>query len=122
MAEYEFDLPYPPSVNGYWRTFQGRQIISKRGREYRKKAIEVMKELNLDCENISERLSVSVIIHPPTLRKYDIDNWCKAPFDALTHAKFWKDDEQVDSLSIKKGEKVKGGSVAIRVTLLKDLL
>jgi crossover junction endodeoxyribonuclease RusA len=118
MAEYEFDLPYPPSVNGYWRTFRGRQIISKRGREYRKHAIEVMKELSLAGEMISERMHLSVVIHPPTLRKYDIDNWCKAPFDALTHAKFWKDDEQVDSLSIKKGEKVKSGLIKIRVTLL----
>jgi len=118
MSDYEFELPYPPSVNGYWRAFRGRQIISKRGREYRKHAIEVMKELNLAGEIIAERMHLSVIIHPPTLRKYDIDNWCKAPFDALTHAEFWLDDEQVDSLSIKKGEKVKGGLIKIRVTLL----
>lgn len=118
MSDYEFEMPYPPSVNGYWRSFQGRQIISKRGREYRKKAIEVMKSLNLDGENISDRLHVSIVIHPPTLRKYDIDNWCKAPFDALTHAEFWVDDEQVDSLSIKKGEKIKSGLIKVRVTRL----
>ena len=118
MSDYEFTLPYPPSVNGYWRAFRGRQIISKRGREYRKHAIEVMNQLGLSGEKISERMHLSVVINPPTFRKYDIDNWCKAPFDALTHAEFWLDDEQIDSLSIKKGEKIKNGSIVIKVIKL----
>ena len=118
--DYEFELPYPPSINGYWRAFRGRQIISKRGREYRVNAIERLRELNLINEKIEGRVSLSVVIHPPTLRKYDIDNWCKAPFDALTHAGFWHDDEQVDSLSIKKGEKIKGGKILIKVRVLDD--
>ena len=29
-------MPWPPSVNKYWRTFQGRMIISAEGRSYRK--------------------------------------------------------------------------------------
>lgn len=118
MSDYEFTLPYPPSVNGYWRNVKGRQIISKRGREYRKHAIETMNQLGLSGENITERMHLSVVINPPTLRKYDIDNWCKAPFDALTHAEFWLDDEQIDSLSIKKGVKIKGGSIVIKVIKL----
>ena len=116
--EYEFDLPYPPSVNGYWRNFKGRQIISKRGRDYRIDAINTLIRLGLSHERLEGRLSVSVIIHPPTLRKYDIDNWCKAPFDALTHAEFWNDDEQIDSLSIKKAEKIKGGLFKIKVRVI----
>ena len=32
----ELTLPWPPSMNTYWRTFQGRMIISAKGREYRK--------------------------------------------------------------------------------------
>jgi Holliday junction resolvase RusA-like endonuclease len=31
----EVTLPFPPSVNTYWRTFRGRMIISAKGREYR---------------------------------------------------------------------------------------
>ena len=34
----ELTLPWPPSVNRYWRTFQGRMIISADGRAYRKGA------------------------------------------------------------------------------------
>lgn len=118
MADYEFTLPYPPSVNGYWRSFQGRQIISKRGREYRESAANAIKLLGLTNELVSQRLSVSVVINPPTLRKYDIDNWCKGPFDALTHAGFWVDDEQVDRLLISKGEKVKGGRVCLKINII----
>lgn len=115
--DYEFELPYPPSVNGYWRAFRGRQIISKRGRDYRAEAIKHLTGLGLNDEKIDGRLHLSIVIHPPTLRKYDIDNWCKAPFDALTHAGFWLDDEQVDSMTIRKGIKVKGGKIDIKVRI-----
>ena len=32
----EITLPWPPTVNTYWRNFNGRTIISAKGREYRK--------------------------------------------------------------------------------------
>jgi len=118
MADYEFSLPYPPSVGAMWRAFKGRFILSKKGRDYRVLALEHIASLGLSDENISGRLSLSMVINPPTLRKYDIDNKCKAPFDALTHANFWVDDEQVDSLSIKKGEKVKGGRIDLKINLI----
>jgi len=112
---YKFELPWPPSVNGYWRTFRNRQIISKRGREYRKESIEVMQSLGLCGENVSRRLCVRLKLYPPTLRKYDCDNFTKAVFDSMTHAEFWEDDEQVDRLTIEKCEKIKGGKVVVIV-------
>lgn len=118
MSDYEFELPWPPSVNGYWRAFRGRQIISKRGREYRGEVIQQFHNNKLLGECLSSRLAVSITLHPPTLRKYDIDNWCKAPFDALTHAKFWLDDEQVDMLTVTKAEKIKGGRVIVKVKVM----
>lgn len=118
MADYEFSMPWPPSVNGYWRSFRGRQIISKRGREYRKSAILRLSENSLCGESLSRRLSVCVTLNPPTLRKYDIDNFCKAVFDALSKAEFWLDDEQIFRLIIEKGEKVKGGRVDLKINIL----
>ena len=113
---YHFEMPWPPSVNGYWRTFRNRQIISKRGREYRVNAIARLVELGLNNENVSGDLHVSLVLNPPTLRKYDVDNFNKALFDAMSHANFWLDDEQIVSLNIKKGVKVKGGNVDVTVT------
>jgi crossover junction endodeoxyribonuclease RusA len=113
--EYDFELPFPPSVNGMWRNFRNRQIISKRGREYRERVLDIMCFNELQGENLSGSLSVELILHPPTLRKYDIDNFTKALFDALSKAEFWEDDSQVIRLVIEKGEKIKGGKVVIKV-------
>ena len=57
-----------------------------------------------------------MVLNPPTLRRYDIDNFNKALFDSLSHGKFWLDDEQVVSLKIKKGEKIRGGNVKLIIT------
>lgn len=118
MSNYNLKLPWPPSVNGYWKPFRNRIIISKRGRDYRDSIDSLMSSLGLDGEQISNNLSLSITLNPPTLRRYDIDNFNKSVFDALTHCGFWVDDEQVVSLSIKKGSKVKGGNVEISITLI----
>ena len=115
MRTYEFTLPWAPSINGYWRAVRGRQIISKRGRDYRKSALIELGNTGLLNEKLSGRLSVTLKLNPPTLRKYDLDNFCKGVFDALTEGQFWLDDEQVDRLTITKGEKVKGGTVDVTV-------
>ena len=115
---YEFKMPWPPSVGSCWRAYNNRFILSKRGRDYRKEAIEALENLNLKGESIRGKLSVSLTLNPPTLRRYDIDNFNKALFDALSHGEFWLDDEQVVTLTIKKGEKTKGGNVQLRVDLL----
>jgi crossover junction endodeoxyribonuclease RusA len=36
MEMIELTLPWPPTVNTYWRNFNGRVLISAKGREYRK--------------------------------------------------------------------------------------
>tara|TARA_R110000822_G_scaffold91912_1_gene211724 strand:+ start:834 stop:1187 length:354 start_codon:yes stop_codon:yes gene_type:complete len=115
---YQFEMPWPPSVNGYWRTFRNRQIISKRGREYRKNSLLLLDSMDLSNEKLSSRLSVSVTLNPPTLRKYDVDNFTKAAFDALSVANFWVDDEQVDRLAVTKGIKTQGGNIQIKVEVL----
>lgn len=118
MADYEFTLPFPPSINGYWRTFRNRQIISKRGREYRLEVLRLCKILGIEDELIDSKVSVSLILNPPTLRRYDVDNFNKALFDGLTNAGFWVDDEQVQKLTVSKGEKTKGGNVIVKIKVL----
>ena len=115
---YEFEMPWPPSVNAWKNPFRNRMILSKRGREYRVDALAALKELDIDKELVSSRLSVSLVLNPPTLRKYDIDNFCKSLFDALTVGEFWLDDEQVDRLTVTKGVKTKGGNIQIKVEVI----
>jgi len=118
MSDYELSLPFPPSQNTMWATYKGRRIMSKKGREYRVKATGIMESLGLAGELLEGQLSVSMTLHPPTMRKYDIDNFCKALFDALTHCGFWEDDSQIVRLLIEKGEKVEGGRVDLRINRL----
>lgn len=116
MSDYEFELPWPPSVNGGYRgVFRGRILLSKKGREYKEKARNEIKSIGLENEKLSERLSVSIELFPPDKRRRDVDNYTKAAFDAITESGFWIDDEQVDVLTIKKCEKVKGGKLVVKV-------
>jgi crossover junction endodeoxyribonuclease RusA len=91
-------LPFPPSVNGYWRSYHGRQIMCKKGREYRD---NVRRQLS-GCGAFygRDRLSVTIALSPPDRRRRDIDNYSKALLDALTHAGVWADDSQIDDLRI----------------------
>ena len=118
MNDYEFELPFPPSVNGMWKPFKSRLIICKRGRDYRAKAIEVMQSLGLFGEMTSDRLTMTIELYPPTLRRYDVDNFSKAILDALTHSKFWEDDEQVMKLTVEKKHKTAGGKAVIKISVI----
>ena len=116
--DYEFDLPFPPSVNAWKTPFRNRMILSKRGREYRTAVAAELVRLGLHGEGLDGELAVSVTLHPPSLRRYDVDNFTKSLFDALTAAGFWLDDSQVQSMTVEKGVKVKGGNALIKVYLL----
>lgn len=118
MSDYKFELPFPPSVNRWKSPFKGRMILTRAGRDYRAKVHELMQSYNLNNENLSERLSVSLKLHPPTNRKFDVDNFSKSLFDALTTCGFWLDDELVDKLHVEKCAKVEGGKVEVEVSVL----
>lgn len=111
-------LPWPPSTNSIWRAFaQGgrvRTILSKPGRAYRLAAVEAA-QAQYEGEPMQGRLSVSITLHAPTRRAYDVDNRIKAAADALTHAGVWIDDGQIDRLTITRGPIAKGGSCHVEI-------
>ena len=122
MADYEFSLPWPPTVNHYHQPIQrgkGARIIKgAKAREYAKESGKVIDALGLSGEAISGQVAISITLHPPTLMDYDVDGRPKGILDALTEAGFWIDDSQVKRMMVEKGEKVKGGMVAVKVYLL----
>lgn len=114
-------LPFPPSVNACWRTVRGTMGISEKGRKFRANAIAaVYGQLRRRPIAITENVSVVVKMYPPTNHRRDIDNYLKAPFDALTYANIWKDDAQVKRADIEWCEVVKGGRFEIAISLLKN--
>lgn len=105
------ELPYPPTVNTYWRNLKGRTVISKAGREYKSK---VTVALN-GCATILGRLSVEIEAYMPDRRVRDIDNLTKSILDSLTHAGVWGDDSQIDVLKISRMGIEKPGKVIVKI-------
>lgn len=114
MADVTLLLPFPPSVNHYWRTFRGRMLISAKGRAYRDEVAAVL--LEHGKPSFAGRLHVEINAHPPDRRKRDLDNLPKAVLDALTHGGLWDDDEQIDDLHVRRCGVVNGGEIVIRVS------
>ncbi len=113
----EFVLPYPPTVNTYWRRRGNTYFISEAGKRYRRDVAHIvcLQQLKL---NLSGRLAIKVIAEPPDKRRRDLDNILKAPLDALTHAGLLMDDEQFDEIVIVRGQPVPGGRLGIKITEL----
>ena len=119
MPDYEFTLPYPPTVNHYHQPVrQGRSVRIIKGakaRAYQAEAVASLVASGLDGEAISGPVKVAITLNPPTLASYDVDGRPKGVLDALTAAGFWLDDSQVHSMTVEKGMKVKGGNVVVKV-------
>ncbi|EEW6712651.1 RusA family crossover junction endodeoxyribonuclease [Escherichia albertii] len=117
MTEHiEFVLPYPPSVNTYWRRRGGVYFVSKAGECYRRDVALIVRQKRLKL-NLSGRLAIRIIAEPPDKRRRDLDNILKAPLDALTHAGLLI-DEQFDEINIVRGQLVPGGRLGIKITEL----
>ena len=103
-------LPFPPSMNHYWRWVgPNRVIVSPAGQKYRKAVIDAIwqaKSLGGALAGqglpLAGRLALHLTLTPPNRVRRDLDNHIKAVQDALTHAGLWRDDEQIDQLFIRR--------------------
>ena len=109
----ELILPFPPSVNTYWRNFNGRMLISKKGREYRK-AVADQVVIQNGAKHYQGKVKMTIEAWRPDERKRDLDNLLKAPLDALTHAGVYVDDQLIVDLRIFWAED-KGGKLKVKI-------
>lgn len=107
-------LPWPPSVNKYWRTFQGRMIISAEGRFYRK-AVADQVLIQRGAKHYAGKLRVNIEAFRPDNRRRDLDNLLKAVLDGCTHAGVWEDDSNIVDLRIYWADTV-GGMLKVKVS------
>lgn len=132
MGFVNLTLPYPPSVNSYWRTtsVKPRQFgagmktanrspirvyISEKGQEFRAAVIrEVM--MQGAAKHYTGRLSVSIVLHQGDRRARDIDNVLKALLDSLSHAGVYNDDSQIDEIKIVRGDIISGGLCKVTIS------
>jgi crossover junction endodeoxyribonuclease RusA len=109
------ELPWPPSINHYWRHTKNGHYISNEGQEYRQLVLfRCLKYRDLFTK--ADRFSIHIDAFPPDKRKRDLDNILKSLLDALQHGGLYPDDSQIDRLSIERNSALNG---IVRVTLTK---
>lgn len=114
-ANVSLMLPYPPSVNHYWRSCRGRVFISKAGLTYRAQVAAIARSQGQGAKPLAGRLIMGVVTHAPDNRKRDLDNVLKALLDALAKARVYNDDSQIDDLRIVRGDTSKIGFVTVEI-------
>ena len=125
MPTIEIDLPFPPSVNTYWRSRicgKGSRAfvsvyVSPAGKKYQEAVKAAMWAKFGSIKPDERRMRVEIHATMPDRRKRDVDNLLKATLDALTAAKLWADDSQIDQLLIVRGEVKAPGSVRVVVSI-----
>jgi crossover junction endodeoxyribonuclease RusA len=110
---FEVELPYPPSINHYWRRVGNRTLISREGRVFRRKVLSILRTLNPLCS--VNTLAVSIEVYPPDRRRRDLDNLLKSLLDAMQHGGLYQDDSQIVQLQIEKKEVVPNGKTVVQI-------
>lgn len=106
-------LSWPPSVNNYWRQYQGRTLLSKAGRLYKKSPAPPFKPYSSQ-----DRLKVSIDYYPPSKVARDLDNHAKACLDLLMHWGVIPDDSQIDELHLYRLDIERPGRAEVTLEVL----
>jgi len=122
-------LPWPVSVNHYYDFIiipsrkGGHRHISKK---ISNRGIAFQAEVLIACRVNGElrerfgdaRLRLSVQCHPPTRRKFDLDNLGKSLQDSLQKAGVYDDDGQIDELHFYRKGSEKPGYVIVTLEVM----
>ncbi|HAX4335644.1 TPA: hypothetical protein OUJ74_004258 [Escherichia coli] len=101
-------LPFPPSVNTYWRhpnkgAFAGKSLISAAGRKFQSAACAaIVEQLRRLPKPTSAPASVEIVLFPPDNRIRDLDNY--------------NDDSQVKRMLVEWGPVIPEGKVEITIS------
>lgn len=103
MGEVNFEIPWPPSVNRYYRHVGPRVLISREGRRFRRMCVS---RLAGQFRKLAGKVKFTAEFYPPDSRRRDLDNVLKCTLDALVHAGLMEDDSQIKHLDVRMGEPV----------------
>lgn len=111
-----FTLPWPPTVNTYYRHVGYRTLISRRGRAFRRDVCALLGGSGPRKPPAGGRIALCMDAFPPDRRLRDLDNIQKAAIDAMQHAGIYADDCQIDLLLVRRREVIVGGRLFVEVT------
>lgn len=96
-------VPLPPSVNQLYGVGEnGQKFLLPDQKVFRNDVIGIARIAMRDAEPFAGRLEVWMRLHFGNRRRVDISNRVKAIEDALTHALVYKDDSQIDKLTVER--------------------
>lgn len=107
-----YTLPFPISVNTYYRVHMNRVLLSQAGRKYKLDVQAALLEQGV--RRVEGRLRVSLLLRRTDKRIFDIDNFQKSCLDSVKGILF-EDDSQIDILHVKRGPVFKGGKAILKV-------
>jgi crossover junction endodeoxyribonuclease RusA len=110
----KLELPYPPTVNMYWRRRGNQYFISAAGKSFRRSVGYLC--LSQQVEPLAGLVAIDVQLHPPDRIRRDVDNVLKALLDALQHGGVYQDDYQISRLTIERCDPVRGGCALVTVS------
>ena len=113
-------LPWPPSINHYWRHVGKKVLISAKGRQYRR-MIQELAVVERWPTFGGKRLRVQILAYPPDKRRRDLDNMLKVTLDSLQHAGIYTDDSQIDDLRISRGLHDGSGEMIVSIEGIDEL-
>ena len=108
-------LPWPPSINHYWRRVGPRTLLSREGRVFRRNVCAILGGGGPRKPPAGGRVALAMDAFPPDRRRRDLDNIAKPVLDVLEHAGVYEDDSQVDLLVTRRREPIGGGRLDVRV-------
>jgi crossover junction endodeoxyribonuclease RusA len=112
----EIELPYPPSLNHYYRRVGSKTLISRAGRRYREQVCAILRVLRVP--ELAGRLAMEVDLYPPDRRRRDLDNAQKGLWDALAHGGLYRDDSQIKEFACRMLGPMPDGKAVVRVRRL----
>ena len=112
-------LPWPVSTNSYYRNVGRRTLISAQGRAYKKTVWALLREQRV--LQLEGRIEVDVLLIMPDKRRRDIDNFgAKSLLDALEYGGAFKNDSQIDKLTITRGDVESPGAAIVTIRELQE--
>ena len=114
MGSQSFVLPWPISTNAIWRSYNGRNVLSKRARAWTEAAGKELVAQN--PTPVIGPVALGIALSPPTKRAYDIDNRVKGLIDLLVkHQVIEADDSRIlKTLYITASDGIPGAFVIVQ--------
>ena len=116
------ELPFPPTTNHAYATVTtrggARRVKSAAARNYALVAQVLTKRVHpFPIFTIRDRIAITIALHPPDARRFDIANREKILVDAIARPLGF-DDSQVDRITITRMPLHPGGKVIVAISVL----